>query len=108
MPEHHYNTTHETGQQLLNLEARASSQEETILQFFKQSPNYYTPSQIRKLAFSPLRMPEITSVRRAMTNLTRDNCLIKTLTKRMGPLGHREHCWILAVPEHVRVHPWRR
>lgn len=91
-----FNTTNETGAQLLELERITSRQELTILRFFAYQPTCrHSPSQLQEhlLPGAPL-----TSVRRALTNLTKAGYLAKTASKTPGPYGRPEHLWELAVP----------
>jgi len=87
-----YNTTHETGSTLKESHHKASSQESKILNYFLMSGDPLSPSMI--LQQMRLNCP-ITSVRRALTNLTLDNKLIKTDGYCIGTYGKREHLWRL-------------
>lgn len=90
----HYNTTSAAGRELRDLEAKADSQAVRIHAFFETAPNWlYTPSEIRRLVFSD-SVP-LTSVRRAMTDLTTDGLLVKARQMRPGPYQRPEHCWFL-------------
>jgi len=85
-----YNTTHEQGQKLEDLNQKASGQQERILQYFKENRQHsFTPHQINEV------FPEypITSIRRAMSNLTQQERLIKTDRKVMGKYGADNYCW---------------
>jgi hypothetical protein len=88
-----HNTINESGSQLLNSEAKARSQQERILAFFRDYPyQYFTPFDIHKkvLPYAP-----ITSVRRAITNLQKAGHLDKTGYMVLGDLGKNNHCWRL-------------
>lgn len=88
-----HNTIEARGDQLKSYESRASSQELSILSFFKQHPTrMFTPSEIHKKLFDPFQTP-LTSVRRAITNLAQAGELRKTDIKVTGPYGMPEHCW---------------
>ena len=88
-------------------EEKAHEQESLILAFFREHPGPWAPSQILA-AVSPLRDGEpawpITSVRRAMTNLSdRERYphslrppLRKTEQRVDGPMGRPEHTWELS------------
>lgn len=94
MNDSHYNTTHETGETLERFERQASRQEDVILRWFRRHPGrLYTPSQINGL----LPGAPITSIRRALTNLTKAGHLVKTGHKRSGDYGRPEHCWVYPV-----------
>jgi len=91
-----YNTARLVGHELTHAIAHAKSQEATILLMFNNSFRTATPSQIQsELAAYGKRWP-ITSVRRAMSNLTEDGALEKTDHQRPGPYGMPEHIWQLA------------
>ena len=87
-----YNTTHETGSTLKESHHKAISQESRILNYFLMFGRPLSPSMI--LQQMSLNCP-ITSVRRALTNLTLDNKLIKTDEYAIGDYGKREHLWRL-------------
>ena len=85
-----YNTANESGSALKACKRAVNRQEKKILAEFKAwHPHSMAPSAIHKI------MPEypITSIRRAITNLTDAGYLRKTPTKILSPWGRREHCW---------------
>lgn len=90
----YYNTTHSQGKDLFDFEAKAQSQEEKILAYFKRvtAPSGIAPSWVHRKVFpcSPL-----TSVRRAMTNLTKQGLLEKTDKQVRGLWGRPEYLWRL-------------
>ena len=74
--------------------ARAASQEQRIRGWFESHPDRAaTPSEIRSLLFPTTAL--LTSVRRAMTVLTKANVLERLDEKRPGPCGMAEHTWRL-------------
>lgn len=86
-----YNSTNATQPELNRYRQAAINQETRILVFFQSHRGIlYTPTQINQL------MPQapITSIRRALSNLTKDGWLVKTSTKRQGEYGRPEHCWM--------------
>jgi hypothetical protein len=92
-----HNTTESQGKDLFDYEQKALSQEEKILLFFRawdeQVPGAVcTPSRINELV-----LPEapLTSVHRAMTNLTKAGMLVKTDTQKEGMYGRPEYLWKL-------------
>lgn len=91
-----YNTTNETGERLADYQHKAETQDEAILRVFRYAdkvhPKGLTPSEAHELA--GLKSP-ITSIRRAITNLTKDGKLQKTDDKREGPFGRPEYVWRL-------------
>jgi hypothetical protein len=93
---HYHNTVGHQGQALKDHEARAYTQDQQIADFFTCHPGeLYTPWEIQALVFGIPR-PPITSVRRAMSNLTRDGILTKTTEKKVvGVYGHTSYAWTL-------------
>ncbi len=102
--ESHHNTTNEKGKVLKDFEDRAKGQEGEILrlfkrQFAKKKSAEFSPSQIHnRIWYQDDKNYPITSVRRALTNLTGMGLLEKTNKKRMGPYGRPEYIWRF-VPE---------
>ena len=70
-----YNTIQENPNQLAKSESKAKTQEANIMNCFKQYERPLSPSMV--LSISGLNCP-ITSIRRAMTNLSDDGKLEKT------------------------------
>lgn len=99
MSESYYNTTNQAGNVLAEHEASALTQEEKILELFVDlTPKGYenlTPFDVQNLLFHNDGTP-ITSIRRAMTNLSLDNKLVKTDIQRTGAYGRLCHAWRLA------------
>lgn len=88
-----HNTTAED-ELLAEFSTKAAAQDVLVYVFFLNHPGVlYSPSQILEYVFKN-RVP-ITSVRRAMSNLTRDGKLTKTDIKRKGIYGRPECCWKL-------------
>ncbi len=87
-----YNTENSAGSELAKHRHQADSQERKILAFFDTADRFlFTPSEIRTKVFS--NSVPITSVRRAMSNLTAENVLVKTGQKHAGDYGRLECCW---------------
>lgn len=88
-----YNTTNETGTALKACRRAVNKQEKEVLAIFKvyDAPweNGMAPSEIHKA----LPQYPITSIRRAITNLTDAGYLRKTHVKIMSPWKRQEHCW---------------
>ena len=87
----YYNTTNETGNDLKESHKKAESQQQKILDIFKTSKEA-SPSQVM------LALPVgtlITSVRRCITDLTKEGHLEKTTRKRIGIYGRPEYIWKL-------------
>ena len=87
-----YNTIEETADELAESQAKAQTQGEKILDCFYSCDEPLSPSMV--LARSGLNCP-ITSIRRAMTNLSNEGQLEKTNDYVKGIYGKREHLWTL-------------
>ena len=85
----YYNTNKESGDTLGKSNNRALKQEDVILNVFFGS-NKLTPEEV--LRFSGLNVP-LTSIRRAITNLTKEGKLVKTDTMKKGSYGKMVHTW---------------
>ena len=93
----YYNTNKEKSNTLKRSRERANTQEEIILDLFKRNPNFHmTPFDIQEALSNlyDLNAP-ITSVRRAITDLTTEDKLIKTDIMKKGNYGKEVHCWKL-------------
>ena len=93
----YHNTTHSRGVELAAYNARARSQEEAIMYLFRTSvERLWAPSAVRNrlIARFGKRWP-LTSVRRAMTNLTTAGTLEKTDQQVKGPYDRPEYQWRL-------------
>lgn len=87
----HYNTTHEAGELLKEYESKAIKQEEMILRLF-QTGKKMSPSIVMRFLGKDSKVP-LTSVRRAIHNLTDEGKLVKTDLKVRGMFGRPEHIW---------------
>jgi len=95
--EEFYNTTHESGEKLKEYKAKANSQSDQILKYFKKMQRPMTPSEVHMNLFD--EFTPLTSVRRAMSNLTGHGKLEKTSDKQNGIYGHPEYKWKLKAKE---------
>lgn len=84
----HFNTTKESGNQLNIFNATAKNQEVQILELMIVYKKL-SPSDVQKY----FNNYPITSVRRAMTNLSNQGKLIKTDEKKVGIYGRNEYIW---------------
>ena len=91
----YHNTTDSSGQTLIEYNQKAQTQEQKILNYFKRTGEMLTPSEVYNDLFKGSNIP-ITSIRRAMSNLTRDKELVKTEHQAPGKLGKPEYIWRLA------------
>jgi len=97
MDKNFYNTVHLSGSELAAAILNAKSQEQIVLHLMQEAPSKSaTPSEVLAwVRYLGKRWP-ITSVRRAINNLTRQHKLIKTDHQQAGPEGMPEHIWQLA------------
>lgn len=98
--DNYFNTTNLAGQDLYAKVRQTKSQNELVLEFFKQNPtSLYTPFDVQDAVWPPgrvLKQPPITSVRRALTSLTKAGKLVKTNVRITGAEGEKNYCWTLA------------
>lgn len=88
----YHNTVPLTGNELLQAEDTAKRQEDEVLQLFmryKRLTPWQTEARLNALG----KKWPITSIRRAITNLTESGKLQKTGEKVVGPLGSKENAW---------------
>jgi len=88
----YYNTTEETGSELAESHAKAKTQEKKILLCFHDQRNPLSASVLCEMLNDAY---PITSIRRALTDMTNQGDLEKTDKKVMGRYGKREHQWKL-------------
>lgn len=99
----HYNTTNLTGKALTKKVWSEKSQTYIIKAFFEASPQaWYTPSQVWIELFDIKKVP-ITSIRRSMSDLTKEGILEKTDQKQTGYFGDLEHLWTLKNKPEVQL-----
>jgi hypothetical protein len=92
-----YNTTGETGRTLDPFAHKATDQETEVLAYFVRYRHHhagFTPSEVWRAIYGELT--PLTSVRRAISNLTARGALLKTERKRLSGYGRPEHVWTLA------------
>ena len=87
----YYNTTHESGQLLIEYHQAATTQNRKIELFFIATQKPWAPSQVIK--HCELDCP-ITSVRRAINTLAKAGKLTKTSQKYIGPYNRPEYLWV--------------
>lgn len=87
-----YNTTSESGATLKKYQSVAKAQEDNIIAIFRdKSP--MSPSQCHRAYEKRFGKVLLTSVRRAITRLTKSGILTKTEIKATGIYNHPEHVW---------------
>ncbi len=88
----YYNTIPLSGEALKEKREKTMSQDDIILELFRKHKRF-SPSQIYQRQFAG-KCP-ITSVRRSITNLTRNGFLQKTGETVKGLYGDKENVWEL-------------
>lgn len=93
----YHNTTLEIGESLERSAISANAQETKILTLFRAMPNVVlTPFEV--LSLLQINAP-ITSIRRAITDLTKEGYLERTSIKRTGKFGKANFTWRLRAAE---------
>ena len=93
-----FNTIGENQDELSSSISKCKTQEAKILKCFHYYETSLSPSMVLKM--TGLKCP-ITSIRRAMTNLSNEGKLIKTNEKIKGLYDKLEHLWSLPVKPEV-------
>jgi Fe2+ or Zn2+ uptake regulation protein len=89
----YFNTNRETGETLQRSRNNAQTQQEQILDFYIQNDHPFSPDEIRENVFN--NSCPLTSVRRAITNLTDAGELEKTGIMQIGTFGKQVNTWKL-------------
>lgn len=90
----YYNTTHLRGQRLARYEIQACKQDDMVAEFFRHNPGVdAAPHEVHQRL--NLNGTPLTSIRRAMTNLTKDGVLERTDNQVDGPYGKPAYTWRL-------------
>ena len=89
----YYNTVRKDGEQLKMALDKTETQEDLVLLLFRNNPyKNYTPFEVLKEL--GIKAP-ITSIRRAITDLTQDGKLRKLDIRRVGEYGEPNYTWML-------------
>lgn len=91
----YYNTTKTTANKLKKFVKNNKGQNKLILELFKINPKLeLSPFEVQT-ALKRLRLlnAPITSIRRAITDLTTEGGLTRTATRKLGPYGRDSFCW---------------
>ena len=90
----YFNTNKESGKTLITSDTNANKQEVKVLKFFQSNKkdDRFSPEDILG-GIDFRRLVPITSIRRAMTNLTQAGYLKKTSFMKKGQFGKRIHTW---------------
>ncbi len=92
-PRSYYNTTSLTGEALKQAIQNAKSLDQSIELLFKNYNKAYSPSQVLEIMQRAGRKYPLTSVRRSMTNLTKEGVLVKTGDMIKGMYSAPENTW---------------
>ena len=90
-----YNTIAQTGQLLLEFRERSERQEDIVLEIFTQQRSKLTPFDVQKIAEAKGYSWPITSIRRAITQLTNNGKLRKLEAMKKEMYGTPNHYWIV-------------
>ena len=88
-----YNTISLTGDDLKKAVTTARSQQDAIMIIFENSRKPFTPSAIHGMTTRAGHKWVLTSIRRAMSDLTTDGKLRMLPNMKIGPYGAPEHFW---------------
>ena len=92
----YYNTNDETQPQLFRSWAQTAKQNDLIYEVFKRHTHReFTPDDIHNHPDVSRRRWPITSIRRAISTLTKQDKLTKTSNLREGQYGKQTHTWKL-------------
>jgi len=87
----YYNTNHLKDIALEEAQGNAVNQSVKILLFFKNNPEHnYTPPEVHEIF--DINTP-LTSVRRSISDLTKEGLLFKTAIQRKGAYGSPNYAW---------------
>jgi hypothetical protein len=81
--------------ELIEAETKAKNQEERILYLFRTYNEKMTPSEVYKRYQLVWPVVPLTSIRRALSNMTRDEKLRMLDDMADGLYGYKEHYWNL-------------
>jgi len=95
MSQSNFHNTIELDIEDLEIEGKqVSKQEHLVLDIYKNNPSeIYSPFDVWNILTNRGYNYPITSIRRSVSDLTNENYLIKTSTKRDGMYGMKNFCW---------------
>lgn len=89
-----HNTVQATGETLDKYRTDAQKQEDRVLAIMQANPAWWTPFAVQEMYGRLYRFVPITSIRRAMTDLTNEGKLEKSDTPNAaGQYGKPNHSW---------------
>ncbi len=99
----YYNTTKQTGDSLRRVQQKTMIQSDRVLMFFEDNALLsMSPSQVHSMVFADKENVPLTSVRRAISDLTNAGKLTKLNRYTSGLYGTKEHLWRLTLGETER------
>ena len=88
-----YNTINVSGYELDQEIKKVKTQTERVYQILKQCDKPMTPFDVQKVYLLLYGSVPITSIRRAMTDLTEECKIVKTEEQKLGHYGSWNYCW---------------
>lgn len=92
----YFNTTRLGGTALAEEIANAKRQDDAVLAVFNAAPGPLSPSVVWHRCWQAGKQWPLTSIRRAISNLTDDGKLVQTDRCVRGHYGKPEHLWVKA------------
>lgn len=90
----YYNTNQLQGENLVLANSRAESLQDKIESLYEANPGHKTPFEVQVLLFKMSYKYPLTSVRRALTNLSKAGKLFKSeKATKMGEYNSPNHTW---------------
>jgi Fe2+ or Zn2+ uptake regulation protein len=89
-----HNTTGELGQILKEYNEINGNQNRRVMDIFLKKGEAMTPMEVMNEYNSMFKKVPLTSIRRAMTDLTKEGRLIKTDKTKIEALGKRNFMWV--------------
>ncbi len=100
----YHNTNSESGETLKSSEHKAIKQEDAVLAYFKRFKDHScTPDAVYIYMVKKGHNWPITSIRRAITNLTDKGMLIKTRIQQLGSYGKKCFTWRYREPQGAQL-----
>lgn len=98
MSGHYFNTTRLSGEALRDAVRAAEKQDEAILTIYRNARGPLSPSDVWAQCERAGKSWPLTSVRRAITNLTAADALVRLDVQKAGIYGKAEHLWSVPLP----------
>jgi hypothetical protein len=92
----YHNTTNEIGVTLNDYSIKAENQNDAVLELFQKHAKLSPSMALSKYRLGTGKNPPLTSIRRAITDLTKAGKLEMTSEKMKGSYGRDEYFWKIA------------